>query len=124
MSCPNFGTSNANTLQVADMLPSKTIPEANRKRHARTLKAKAKKTGDPPKNKARGHSIETEETEDDDHPRNSTSASFNVSIESITEFQFSHPKKVCSLLCCAQFHFNQGCRRQKLRKGVRYISFM
>lgn len=65
-------------------------------------KAKAKITRVPPKNKARDHSIEIEETEDD-RPHNSTTrnASFNASIESISSFQFSHPKKVRSLLCRA-----------------------
>ena len=78
------------------MLPSKTIPEVNKKRQARMLKAKAKITRAPPKNKTRDHSIEIDETEDDDHPCNGAigNASLNVSIESISSFQFSHPKKV------------------------------
>ncbi len=82
------------------MLPSKTILEVNRKRHACILKgkakAKAKMTRAPPKNKARDCSIEIEETEDDDHPCNDTTGnpSLNASIKSISSFQFSHTKKV------------------------------
>lgn len=87
------------------MLPSKTIPKVNKKRHAHALKAKAKAkmSRAPLKNKAKDHSIEIEDTKDDNHPHDSTigNKSFNTSIESITTFQFSHPKKVCSLLCCA-----------------------
>lgn len=90
------------------MLPSKTIPEVNRKGHAHTLKAKAKTTTVPPKNKARARTIEVEETEDDDGPGNITArnASFNASIISISPESF-HPKKVRSLLCRTQFHSNQ-----------------
>jgi hypothetical protein len=107
MVLPDFGTNDFNTLQVADMLPSKTIPEVNRKRHTHTLKAKAKTTTAPPNNKARARSVEVEETKDDDSSprnittRNATNASSNASISSISSFQISHPKKVCSLLCRA-----------------------
>src|SRR5258708_30467041 len=86
------------------MLPSKTIPEVNRKGHTCTLKAKVKAS---PKNKA-ANAIEVEETEDNDTPGNTArNASFNVSIISISPESF-HPKKVCSLLCCVRFHFNYG----------------
>jgi hypothetical protein len=107
MVLPDFGTNDFYTLQVADMLPSKTIPKVNRKRHTRTLKAKVKMTMAPPNNKARARSVEVEETEDDNSSprnittRNTTNASSNVSISSTSSFQISHPKKVCSLLCRA-----------------------
>ncbi len=122
---PNVGTNDVNTLQVADMLPSKTIPEVNRKGHACILKVKAKIIM-ALKNKARDCFIEVEETEDDNSPRNVTvrHVSLNVSITLITSFQFSSPKKVCSLLCHTQFHFNQNSRRQKLQKRVQFICSM
>src|SRR5260370_39312126 len=89
------------------MLPSKTIPEVNRKRHACILKGKAKAkvkmTRSTLKNKARDCSIKIEETEDDDHPCNDTTGnpSLNTSIESISSFQFSHTKKVlCYYIVC------------------------
>jgi hypothetical protein len=48
--------------QLADMLPSKTIPEVNRKGQGRTLKPKAKVlTAAPPKKKVKTHSVEVEE---------------------------------------------------------------
>lgn len=89
------------------MLPSKTIPEVNRKGHTRILKAKAKTTTGPPKNKSRARSIEVEETEDDDTTGIITerNTSFNASIASISPESF-HPKKVRFLSCRARFHFN------------------
>src|SRR5277367_3929377 len=65
-----------NTLQVADMLPSKTIPEvSNKKGHRRILnpKIKTKPTAAPPSKKARSCSIEVEEIEDEDSPRRTIS---------------------------------------------------
>jgi hypothetical protein len=83
------------------MLPSKTIPEVNRKGHTRIPKVKAKLTAAPPKTKERAHSVETEETEDDNCSRNITmrNVSFNASNASISKsptssFQISNPKKV------------------------------
>jgi hypothetical protein len=53
--------------QLADMLPSKTIPEVNWKGQGRTLKPKAKVlTAAPPKKKVKTHSVEVEEIEDED----------------------------------------------------------
>jgi hypothetical protein len=78
------------------MLPSKTIPEVNRKGYTCMLKVKVKA---PPKNKA-AHSIKVEETKDNDSPGNTVrNASFNASIISISPESF-HLKKVYSLLCC------------------------
>ena len=97
------------------MLPSKTIPEVNRKGHARTLKAKAKAktTIAPPKNKVRACSVEAEETEDNNSPCNVTArnASFNSGISLTSSFQVSNPKKVHSLLCCAQSHLKWDFRK-------------
>jgi hypothetical protein len=99
------------------MLPSKTILEVNRKGCAHMLKAKVKA---PLKNKA-AHSIEVEETEDDNSPGNTArNVSFNVSIISISPESF-HPKKVCSLLCCVQFHFNYGFTEGQEYKKESYL---
>jgi len=95
------------------MLPSKTILEVNRKGHAYILKAKAKITTAPPKNKARACSVEAEETKDNDSPHNVTArnASFNLGISPTSSFQVSNLKKVHSLLCCAQSHLKWDFRK-------------
>lgn len=79
------------------MLPSKTMPEVNRKGHTRVPKAKAKLA----------HSAEIDETEDDRTPHNVTmrNASFdaNVSESPTSSSQIPNPKKVRSLLCRTRF---------------------
>ena len=104
------------------MLPSKTIPEVNRKGHTCTLKVKMKMTTAPPKKKARACSIEAEETEDDDGAGNITrrNTSFNVSTISISTDSF-HAKKVCSLLCCTGFHFNYSFTEGQKYKKESYL---
>jgi hypothetical protein len=86
------------TSQIADMLPSKTIPEAsNGKGPTRTLKPEvmAKATA-PPKKKTRTCSVEVEEIEDEDSSRNI--AARNGSVSSTSSFQIPNSKKVCSVL--------------------------
>jgi|SRR5271156_1396086 len=83
-----------NTLQVADMLPSKTIPEvSNKKGHRRILnpKIKTKPTAAPPSKKARTFSVEVEEIEDEDSPRRT--AARNASISPTSSFEIPDPKK-------------------------------
>ena len=85
------------TSQIADMLPSKTIPEAsNGKGPTCTLKPKvtAKPTA-PPMKKTRTCSIEVKEIEDEDSPRNV--ATRNGSISSTSSFEIPNLKKVCSV---------------------------
>jgi hypothetical protein len=107
------------------MLPSKTIPEVNRKGHTRTLKAKAKMTTGPRKNKARARSIEVEETEDNDTTGNITkrNASFNASITSISPESF-HPKKVCSLFMLRDFISIRVSQKAKnMKKSPIYLFY-
>jgi hypothetical protein len=94
---PDLSIDQLNTLQMADMLPSKTVPEANRKRHACPLKMKMKTTRAHPKYKATGHSAEAEATRKDDNAcmRNALSNT-SVSKSSISLVQITH--KVYSLL--------------------------
>jgi hypothetical protein len=56
------------TLQIADMLPLKTMPEVDtKKKPMRALKQKAVKVGMVlPKKKVRASSVEVEEIEDED----------------------------------------------------------
>jgi hypothetical protein len=66
------------------MLPSKTIPEVNRKGKGRMLKPKAKVLAAAlPRKKAKMCSVEVEEVEDEDSTRNILSR--NASVSSITE---------------------------------------
>ncbi|KAF8813537.1 hypothetical protein BYT27DRAFT_7035532, partial [Phlegmacium glaucopus] len=80
--------------QIADMLPSKTIPEAsNRKGPTCTLKPKVTaKAMAPPKKKTRTRSVEVEEIEDEDGSYNV--AARNGSISSMSSFQIPNSKKV------------------------------
>ena len=68
------------SLQVADMLPSKTIPELNNGNRC-MLKPKPKKktiAATPPK-KVKACSVKVEEIEDNDSPHNITSRNAGIS---------------------------------------------
>jgi hypothetical protein len=86
------------TLQIADMLPSKTVPEVNNaKKHWQTWtlrpKPKVKVTATaPPKKKARACLVEVEEIEDEDNACNITAKNSNISPTS--SFQIPDTKKV------------------------------
>ncbi|KAI0261413.1 hypothetical protein BGY98DRAFT_1104443 [Russula aff. rugulosa BPL654] len=54
--------------EIADMLPSKTIPELSRKGHTRTQKAKGKMPAAALKKKARTHSTDGSKVDDRDGP--------------------------------------------------------
>jgi hypothetical protein len=99
---------NIDALQVADMLPSKTIPEVSGKGHTRTLKAmtKPRTTTAPPTKKVRACSVGVGEDEvgNEDSPCNITT--MNASLSSTSLHQILNIK-VCSLLCHAQFHSNR-----------------
>jgi len=116
---PNSGIDVLDALQVADMLPSKTIPEVGGKGHTRTLKAKTNSstTTAPPTKKARacsvGVGVGEDEVEDEDSPRNVTT--MNASFSSTSTFQISNTK-VCSLLRHAQFYSNTRSEMQKCEK--------
>ena len=74
------------------MLPSKTIPEVNRKGQGRTLKPKTKvSTAAPLKKKVKTHSVEVEEVEDDS-ARNLLNQ--NASVLSPVTVDVSQKKKV------------------------------
>ena len=90
-------TTQTNNSQLADMLPSKTIPEVHGKGHTLKPKTKAKTTTAPPKKKARACSVEVEEIEDEDSPRNT--AVRNATISPTSSFQIPHSTKVCYLSC-------------------------
>jgi hypothetical protein len=88
------------TLQIADMLPSKTMPEVNtKKKLMHALKQKAVKVGMvPPKKKVRASSVKVEEIEDEDsacciNARNS-------GISPASSFQIPDTKKVTLILYC------------------------
>src|SRR5271155_4088211 len=94
-----------NTLQIADMLPSKTIPEvSNKKGHTCVLKPKikTKPTPAPPRKKARTCSVKVEEFEDNDSPRRT--AARNASISPTSSFKILNPKKASFVL-----HFSHFC---------------
>lgn len=75
------------------MLPSKTIPEVNRKGQGRTLKPKGKASmAAPPKKKVKTCSVEVEEVENEDSAQNLLSQ--NASISSVTVLDVSQKKKV------------------------------
>lgn len=82
--------------EIADMLPSKTIPEVNRdngKKPTRALKPKVKVTAAaPPKKKARARSVEVEEIEDKDSARNV--AARNNGISPASSFEIPGTKGV------------------------------
>lgn len=82
------------TLQIADMLPSKTVPEINNgKKQMRALKPKVKVTATaPPKKKVRSHSVEVQEIEDEDSARNI--AMRNSGFSPTSSFQIPDTKKV------------------------------
>ncbi|KAF8801338.1 hypothetical protein BYT27DRAFT_7115152, partial [Phlegmacium glaucopus] len=81
-------------LQIADMLPSKTVPEVNNsKKQTRAPKPKAKVMAvAPPKKKARVRSVEVEEIEDQDSMRNI--AARNSAISPTHSFHIPDTKKV------------------------------
>jgi hypothetical protein len=88
------------TLQIADMLPSKTMPEVNtKKKPMHALKQKAVKVGMvPPKKKVRASSVEVEEIEDED-----STCCINVrnsGISPASSFQILDTKKVTHILYC------------------------
>jgi hypothetical protein len=78
-----------NTLQIADMLPSKTIPEVNcdnGKKLTHVLKPKVKVMVTAPlKKKARACSVEVEEIEDKDSMHNIAARNNGISPESSFE---------------------------------------
>jgi hypothetical protein len=86
------------TLQIADMLPSKTMPGVNTKKELMcALKQKAVKVGMvPPKKKVRASSVEVEEIEDADstHCINVR----NSSISPASSFQILDTQKVTCIL--------------------------
>jgi hypothetical protein len=86
---------NINNSQIADMLPLKTIPEANnRKDHA--LKPKTKvKTLAPTNKKARICSVRIEEIENEGSPRNI--AAENAGISPTSSFEIPNSTKVSHL---------------------------
>ena len=92
--------------QVADMLPSKTIPEVNNgKKLMRkpTRKAKVSATVTvPPKKKVRVRSVEVEEIEDEDSTRNITAR--NSSISQTSSFEIPNIKKVDFFNVVLPFH--------------------
>jgi hypothetical protein len=81
--------------QIADMLPSKTVPDANNgKKPKRKPKPKVMATA-PPKKKARASSVEIEEIEDEDSTHNI--AARNNGISPTNSFKIPDKKKVnCS----------------------------
>ncbi|KAI9440228.1 hypothetical protein F5148DRAFT_1293566 [Russula earlei] len=67
--------------EIADMLPSKTIPEVSNKKgrmHVLKPKIKMKSMPAPPKKKARTCSVEVEEIDDTDSPRWTAVGSFKT----------------------------------------------
>ena len=86
------------TLQIADMLPSKTMPEVNtKKKQMCTLKPTTiKVVMVPPKKKARACSVEVEEIEDEDSTRNINAR--NSSVSPTSSFQITGMKKVTCIL--------------------------
>jgi hypothetical protein len=96
-----------NNSQLADMLPSKTIPEVHGKGHTLKPRANVRMTTAPPKKKARVCSIEDEEINDDDSPCNT--AARNVTISPNSSFEIVIPTKVCYLSCYVYyFQFTKG----------------
>jgi hypothetical protein len=86
------------TLQIADMLPSKTMPEVNtKKKPTRTLKPTTIKVATvPPKKKARACFVEVEEIEDEDSTCNTNAR--NSGISPTSSFQILGTKKVTHIL--------------------------
>jgi hypothetical protein len=91
------------TLQIADMLPSKTVPEVNtKKKPMHALKQKAVKVGMvPPKKKARASSVEVEEIEDEDSACHINVRNSSISLAS--SFQILDMNKVTHILYCICF---------------------
>jgi hypothetical protein len=91
------------TLQIADMLPSKTVPGVNtRKKPTCTLKPTTIKVAMvPPKKKARACSVEVEESEDKDSAHNINAR--NSGISPTSSFQIPGMKKVTHILYCRYF---------------------
>jgi len=84
------------TSQIADMLPSKTIPEAsNGKGPTHALKSKVTAMA-PLRKKIRTCTTEVEEIKDTDSTCNI--AVWNGSNLSMSSFQIPHSKKVCHVL--------------------------
>lgn len=100
--------------QLADMLPSKTIPEDNRKSQGRTLKPKAKTSMTmtaPPKKKVK--TVRVEEVEDEDSAQNLLNR--NASVSSVTG-DVSQKKKVIAAVVLA-IHYSkhlQGIKKNPI----------
>jgi hypothetical protein len=86
-----------NHSQLADMLPSKTVPEVHAKHHTLKPKANARITTARPKKKVRACSVEVEGIEDNDSPRKT--AVRNVTISPTSSFHISNHTNVCYLSC-------------------------
>jgi hypothetical protein len=86
------------TLQIADMLPSKTVPEVNtKKKQTRgALKPTDKVAMVPPKKKARASLVEVEEIEDEDSMRRINER--NSGISPASSFEIPDTKKVTLFL--------------------------
>jgi hypothetical protein len=113
------------TAQIADILPSKTMPEtSNGKGAARTLKPKVKATAPgpgPPKKKAR-----IKEIKDEDSPRN-ISARNGMFLSGLFNKLFSKPtfkKGTYITSYCIWFHFYQTFRMAEIWNGAQFIYFM
>ena len=108
-------------LQVADMLPSKTILEVSGKGHTCTLKAmtKSRTITAPQTKKAKACSAGVNENKgnDEDSPCNITMLTvMNVSLSSTSSFNKLNLKKVHFLICRVQYHSNQCSEHQKYEK--------
>jgi hypothetical protein len=105
------------TLQIADMLPSKTVPEINNgKKQICRLKLKVKVMATAPlKKKVRAHSVEAEEIEDEDSTHNIAMQNSGISLTS--SFEIPDTKKVSQVKSCITswtFLFNIGVFRRAL----------
>jgi hypothetical protein len=103
------------------MLPSKTVPEVNKKGYTRIQKAKAKMATAPPKKKTRPSSVQLDQAEDGVGPRNNTLSSASISPSSSLQTHTS--KTVCPILFYARFYSDQCFRRGKIRNAVPSIYF-
>lgn len=114
-----------NTIQIADMLPSKTVPDLSRKGHIRAQKAKGK-TGktptEPSRKRARTSYVAGNELKAGDGTRNSIVRGVSIPLTDSSTSQ-SQPK-VCFYLSCPQFHFTYRFKGHQKCKTKPHISIL
>ena len=113
------------TPQVAEMLPSKTIPEVNNGKNLKqTCKSrpKAAMATAPPKKKVRACSVEVEEIDDEDSTHNI--ATRNSGISPTSSFEIPNTKMVCYILHygCFLFHWRSQ-KGRNMKKSPIYLFY-